>query len=444
MTEALLVLAIIGLVLANGLFVAAEFSIVGAPRALLEQRAAEGDRVARLAADVQRDPRRQDRFFATAQLGITAASLGLGMLGERALAGWIERLLSPWEGAWVAGHSVASVLAVAALTYVHIVLGEMVPKTLALQASERVLRAVAPLVRATELALLPVVVALNGIGNLALRLFGVRRAPSSELTPTPEELARIVDESAEEGLLQSEPARVVQELLDFGRLTAREVMVPRVRVSGLPVGASADEILAFLRATPHTRYPVFEGSLDRVVGMVHVKDLLRRARSGEPPLARTTVRRVPFVPETATVDEVLGTMRSWRSQLAVVMDEHGGTAGIVTVEDLFEEVVGEISEDRGARSELFRDPAGRLHVAGTLRLEDLGAALDLPLERDDVDTVSGLVLSELGRPPAVGDVARWGGVRLEVVGVAGRGVAECLVSAEAPPALEPGDGDGAR
>src|SRR5690606_28447652 len=128
----------VGLIAANALFVAAEFSIVGAPRALLEQQAAEGDRVARLAAEVQRDPRRQDRFFATAQLGITAASLGLGMLGERALAGWIEALLAPWAGAWLAGHSVASVAAVAVLTYLHNVLGEMIPKTLALQTSERV------------------------------------------------------------------------------------------------------------------------------------------------------------------------------------------------------------------------------------------------------------------------------------------------------------------
>lgn len=435
MAELLIVLAILGLILANGLFVAAEFSIVSAPRALLEQSAAQGDRMARVVAGIQRDPRRQDRFIATSQLGITAASLGLGMLGERALAAWIEagleRVVGAGAGAWLASHTAASVLAVAALTYLHIVLGEMVPKTLALQGADKVVRAVTPIMLALELAFYPLVWLLNHVGNGVLRLFGVRRGVSPEQVPTPDDLARIVDESHEEGLLGAEQAHVLQELLDFGRLTAVEVMVPRVRVTGLPLGATPEQIKELLRRAPHTRYPVYEGSLDRVVGMVHVKDVLRRLRPDGPPLGRPWVRRVPFVPETATVDDVLETMRIWRSQLAVVMDEHGGTAGILTIEDLFEEVVGEISEDQGARSELFRDEAGRLHVAGTVRLEDLGATVDLLLEREDVDSVSGLVLAELGRPPAVGDVVRWKGVRLDVVAVAGRGVGECLAEVEA-------------
>lgn len=434
--EVLVVVGIAALLLANALFVAAEFSIVGAPRALLEQKAAEGDRVAGLAAEVQRDPRRQDRFIATAQLGITVASLGLGMLGERALAGWLEGLLEGWAGAWIAAHTLASVLAITALTYLHIVLGEMVPKSLALQAPERVVRVVAPIVRGFEVVLHPVVVLLNAAGYGLLRLFGITRAVSPEQIPTPEQLSLIVDESREEGLLTSEPAAVVQELLDFGRLTAREVMVPRVRVTGLPLGATADQIRELIRRAPHTRYPVYEGSLDRVVGMVHVKDVLRRLGPDGPPLGRTWVRRVPFVPETSRVDEVLETMRIWRSQLAVVMDEHGGTAGIVTIEDLFEEVVGEITEDTHERPELYRDEGGRLHVAGTVRLEDLGEALEVALEHEGVDTVSGLVLAALGRPPAMGDVVRWEGVRLDVVALAGRGVAEVVAERENAPSPE--------
>jgi CBS domain containing-hemolysin-like protein len=428
--ELAIALAILGLVVANAVFVAAEFAIVSAPHALLERHAEEGDRMARLAVDIQGDPKKQDRYIATAQLGITVASLGLGMLGERALAGWIEAALSPWEGAFFASHTAASIVAVGGLTYLHVVLGEMVPKSLALQSGDRVVRWVTPLVRATSLALHPVIVGLNALGNATLRLFGIERA-RAETGHSTAELARIVDESCEEGLLRDEPAHVVRELLDFGRLTAREVMVPRVRIAGLPLGATAAAVRETLRRAPHTRYPVFEGSLDRVVGMVHVKDVLRRLHLDEP-LSRTSVRRVPFVPATTTVDDVLETMRVWRSQLAVVMDEHGGTAGIVTVEDLFEEVVGEITEDQGARSELFVDDAGRLHAAGTVRVEDLGAALGVSLEHEEVDTVSGLVLAELGRPPAVGDVVRWRGVRLDVVAVAGRGVGECLAAVEPP------------
>ncbi|HYR09907.1 MAG TPA: hemolysin family protein, partial [Longimicrobium sp.] len=281
---------------------------------------------------------------------------------------------------------------------------------------------------AIQTAVLPVVVALNAVGNGLLRLFGVRRGESSgEHVRTTEELQYIVRESQAGGMLRRESADVVQELLEFGDLTAGEVMVPRVRVVGLPVGASFEEVTRIVRESPHTRYPVYEGSLDHIVGVVHIKDILRRMPNRRA-LRPSEVREVPFIPETSGMDSVLRAMRRVNSQMAVVMDEHGGTAGVITIEDLFEEVVGEIEEGWVQRPGADRDPTGRLRVEGTMRISEVGEELELVLEHPEVDTVSGLVLALLDRPPVVGDTVEWDDVRFEVTATEGHGVTECAVT----------------
>ncbi len=426
-------LIIVGLIVLNGLFVAAEFAIVGAPRAAIDRRAAAGSRAARLVARILHDPRLQDRFIATAQLGITLASLGLGMYGEHALAGWLAQHIElAGIGRWVAAHTLATIVAVSVLTYFHIVLGEMVPKSLALQRAERVVLWIAPLVRGVQLATLPLVLLFNGIGNFILRQMGVeRRAGSGEYFRTPEEISFVVRESQAGGLLRRESAQVIHELLEFGDLTAGAVMVPRVRVRGISLGASVEQLQATLASAPFTRYPVYRDTLDAVVGMVHVKDLLRclaRRRS----LSTEYVRDVPFVPETAVMDEVIAAMRAHRAHMAIVMDEHGGTAGLITLEDLFEEVVGEIGEGVAALPEIVRESATRVHAAGTARVQDVGTALGVVLEHEDVDTVSGLVLTLLGRPAAVNDVVMFQGVEFRVSAVDGRGVGRCVATLIAP------------
>jgi CBS domain containing-hemolysin-like protein len=423
------ILIITVLILLNALFVAAEFAIVGAPRAAIERRAAEGDAIARVVSGILRDPRRQDRYIATAQLGITIASLGLGMYGEHVLAEWIGHWLEglgPLKAP--AAHTLASILAVAILTYFHIVVGEMIPKSLALQSAERAAIVVTPVMLAIQRVVILPVMALNGLGNFLLRLAGINRfVASGEHYRTPEELQFIVRESQAGGMLRSESADVVKELLEFGELTAGEVMIPRVRVVGIPAGAPSEEMLRILRKTPHTRYPVYEGSLDNIVGVVHIKDILRRMPNRRA-LRPSEVREVPFIPETSGMDAVLGAMRRVNSQMAVVMDEHGGTAGVITIEDLFEEVVGEIEEGWVQRPGADRDPAGRLLVPGTMRISEVGEELGLVLEHPEVDTVSGLVLAELDRPPVVGDTVEWDDVRFEVTAVEGHGVGECAVT----------------
>ena len=418
-------LIVVALILLNGLFVAAEFAIVGAPRPAIERRAAAGDRRARLVARILGDAQEQDRFIATAQLGITLASLGLGMYGEHLLAEWLAGLFEGWgAGRWVAAHTLGSVIAIAVLTYFHIVVGEMVPKSLALGRAEVTVLWIAPVMRAIQWVSFPLVVVLNGLGNGVLRLLGIRRdAHGAEHYQTPEELAYLVHEAQEGGLLRSEPARVVAELLDFGALRAGEVMVPRVRVVAIPLGATADDLRAALRAHPFTRYPVCDGDVDHLVGMVHVKDILRCLPTCAA-LGADQVRAVPFVPETASMDQVMAAMRQANAQMVVVLDEFGGTAGIVTSEDLFEEVVGDVGDEGAGDPAVRRGADGVVVAAGITRLETLGDAVGIELSHDEVDTVGGLVLALLGRPPRVGDVVSHAGVRVEVSAVAGHAVAE--------------------
>lgn len=428
MDNLLAIVVISALILLNGLFVAAEFAIVAAPRMALERRARAGHRVAAAVIAILSDPRRQDQFIATAQVGITLASLGLGMYGEHVVAAWFATAFeSLGAHRYIAAHAVASVLSVVVLTYFHIVVGEMVPKSLALQQAERTVLWVAPLMRIVRLCFHPLVVGLNVIGNGLLAVLGMsRQTPSHERYYSPEELELVVQESAEAGVLPSEARSLVSGIFEFGERTASEVMVPRVRVTALPVGVSPEEVEEVLRKWPKARYPVYEGDVDHVVGVVHVKDLLRLIVAGAP-LTADIARPMPLVPETAPLDQVLSTMRTERTHMTLVVDEHGGVAGIVTLEDLVEEVVGDIRDDEDEPWEIRTDESGILRVLGTVRLGALGERLGTSLDHPDVDSVSGLMLTLLGRPARVGDAVTFGGYRFEVTALHGFGVAECAV-----------------
>ncbi|MEQ1758466.1 MAG: hemolysin family protein [Vicinamibacterales bacterium] len=415
------------LLLANALFVAAEFAIVGASRTSIEHQAAQGSRLARGVMRILDDPTLQDRYIATTQIGISVASLGLGMYGEHVLADWIAVRLNPLGlPAWIAVHAVASTIAVAILTFLHIVIGEMIPKALALQQAATTVLYVSPPIQLLERVLFPLVVALNGIGNGLLRLAGMKRQQvETERYHTTEELQFIIKESQEGGQLRGEGGHILRDLFAFGDLTAGEILVPRVQLHAISVGAEADELRAIVRSHPHTRYPVYEGDLDNIIGSLHIKDVLRHIVTGRPVSSRDA-RPLPYVPGPAYLDTVLGSMRRSQTQMAVVMDQHGGTAGIVTMGDLFQEVVGEIDEGRDTRP-IVRDEQGRVHVRGTVRLRDAGEALGYPIEKERVTSISGLVLTLLERPAVVGDVVMLGPVRIEVTVVSGRGVAEAML-----------------
>lgn len=424
------VLITASLILLNGMFVAAEFAIIGVPRTSIERRAARGERLARLVRQVLDNPRQQDQYIATAQLGITLSSLGLGMYGEHILAQWIahglQRISTP---SWLAAHTIASLLAITILTYFHIVIGEMVPKSLALQQAERTAIWVTRPMLWIKYATYPLVWLLNTIANTLLKLIGInRQAASAHGRLSAEELGFVVKESQAGGQLLGEAGRVLRELFEFVELTAGEVMVPRVKLTGMPLDATSTKMADILRESTHTRYPVFDGDLDHVVGTIHIKDILRLLAEDQS-LAASEARPVPRLPMTSTLEAVHAVMRRERTQLLIVMDEYGGTAGAVTIEDLFEEVIGDIEEGISVgEPRISRDQSGNLQVAGEVRLDEVGEQLGIPLEHDEVDTVGGLVMTVLDRPAQVGDIVHFGGVRFQVTAVDGYGVTRSKVT----------------
>ncbi len=422
MTLAMVILLCFAFVALNGLFVAAEFALIGAPRVTIEHQAALGDRLAERLRGLLASPRRQDRYIATAQLGITLASLGLGMYGEHELAARLEPLIGPVP--IIGEAALASILAITGLTLVHVLFGEIVPKSLALQRTEGLARFAYWPMRTALILFYPFVWISSESAGVCLRLLGIRRRERGpEDSYTPEELQLIVEESERGGALRVGAGRLLRELFEFGDLTAGQVMVPRVRVVGIPAGASPAEVRQLLRGHRHTRYPIFQGDLDHIVGMLHVKDLLRRLVHDEP-VSVADVRSMPIVPETAPLDDVLATMQRAHAHMAIVIDEHGGTAGVVSLEDLFEEVVGDIDEGMPESPSLVPLADGSVRAAGTLRLDELGQHFNLTIEHDEVDSVSGLVLAQLDRPPGVGDVVQYGRLRLEVLATSGHGVRE--------------------
>ncbi|MGB8663922.1 MAG: hemolysin family protein [Serratia inhibens] len=424
---AMVLLVVLLLVLVNGLFVAAEFAIIAASRPAMSAKAESGDPIAARVERILSHPVLLDRYVATAQLGITFASLGLGMYGEHQLSLLIESGLFAigvtGVGSWLTAHAIAVILSLTAMTYLHIVLGEMIPKSLAINhAASAALWVMRPMLVVSVL-FHPLVVVLNWVGNRLLGVVGFQR--TSAAAHSPEELELLARESQAGGLLGHESARVFHELVDFSDLTAAEAMVPRVMVVGLPFGASYDDIARTLTQRSHTRYPVFEQSMDRIIGTTHIRDLLG-ALAERRPLSLQDIHETAYLPENATLDDVLAAMHRVRNQMVVVMDEHGGTAGTLTMEDLYAETVGDVEEGVEDIPDIVPLAGHRYRLRGTVRLDTLGDVLGMELEHLDVDTVSGLILSELGRPPRLGDSVIWQSLRFDVIRLHGRGVDEVI------------------
>lgn len=435
---ALVTAIVLGLVILNGLYVAAEFALVGVSNASIDAAAEEGHRGAQRVKAVLDNPRKQDQYIAATQLGVTFASLGLGMYGERTLAEAMTTHVFHGmgeSGFWNA-HLVASTIAIAFLTYLHVVLGEMVPKSVALSRPKGAVFFTYPVAVTTRFFLLPLVIGLEWISNRVLLAMGIDRSKVAESAHhTEEDLVHIVAESRAGGQLRSESSRALTEMFDFSTLRAEDVMVHRVSLHGIQLGSTPEQIGEVLGEGQHTRYPVYGEDYDDIVGMIHIRDLMHLLQ-GWNSLTRDDVRPMTFVPESMKLDEVLGAMRRDRTHAVIVMDEQGGTAGMVTVKDLFEEVVGTMEEGSAnfeGRIEAYRDEDGRLHAHGTLRVVELAEVMELDLPATEAETVSGLVLLQLGRPAQVGDAVRFGPLRLVVIAVEGRGVKECIVHLETQP-----------
>ena len=416
------------LVLLNGFFVMAEFSIISARTTQLEPFSEEGNKAATLTIDIIESRREQDKYIATAQLGITIASLGLAMYAEPQIAHFITPYLEKLLGDGVTNaliHSISYIISLSILTYLHVVLGEMIPKSLALShPTDYVLRISKPMAWARFGLSLPVR-ALTWIGNILLRLFRIPLVSGEERVVSPDEIELLVTESLEGGLLNTEEEELIRNIFDFGERTVGQVMTPRPKVISIPHDMPAQELFEFVSNSRHSRFPVYEGDLDHIIGLLHLKDVAKQVLKGGAFDLRIMLRPLPAVPEDYLVENLLAAFKRDRRHMGVALDEFGGMAGIVTLEDLVEEVMGEVRDEFDDELEPFvKRESGIIDVAGDYLVDDLVEDIDLG-DHDllpDVDTVGGLIVTWLANVPKVDDEFTYNNNRFIVTKVERRAI----------------------
>ncbi|GAA3016136.1 hemolysin family protein [Streptomyces fulvorobeus] len=432
MTEVLLLLVAVLLSLACGAFVAAEFSLTTVERGELERAVDRGERGAASALKAVRGLTFQ---LSGAQLGITVTNLVVGMLAEPSVAELIRGPLEALGASPGVASSVALVIGTALSTVVLMVVGELVPKNWAISSPLAVAKRVATPQRVFTAVFRPFISHLNNTANRILRRFGLEPAEELASARSPQELVALARHSAKEGALEADTAELFVRTLNLSELTAENVMTPRVQVTALEVQATAEDVANATRATGLSRFPVYRGSLDSVVGVAHIKDVLA-IPAGERPRKRVTdiLREPLLVPETLTVDRLLDRL-SGKLAMAVVIDEYGGTAGVVTLEDIVEEVVGEVRDEHDPHETPDLAPAGEDADGRTLWSADGAARTDqlrtigLRVPEGPYETLAGLIAAEVGRIPKVGDTVDLTGWRIDVVDASGRRAARALLHA---------------
>jgi CBS domain containing-hemolysin-like protein len=397
-------IAFVILLVLNGYFVAVEYALVRARRTRLEAMARRGDR---LAGIVLRSLRNLPGLLSAGQVGITLASLGLGALTEEALAhrfaAWLEVLPVALEATVrVTG---GSLLAISFVTYFHVVFGELAPRSVALAHPERVARYLVPPLLVFEFLMRPFTYLFSRSSELLLMMFSQKPLSEDESPHSPEELRILVEQSEEDGILEASPANMLSGVFEFSEKNAREVMTPRTEIDSLAVDATLDETLALVEETRRSRYPVYDESIDNIIGLVLAKDLIPVLR--RPPAAfdmRVLMRPIHVVPGSREVEEVLSDFKRLNQHLAIVLDEYGGTAGLVTMEDLLEEIVGEIRDEKDEPAEQEeREAPNLVLLPGSTAISDVNERHGLTVPDEDYTTIGGFVFGTLGRLPAVGD-----------------------------------------
>jgi CBS domain containing-hemolysin-like protein len=436
------VLLIVG---ANAFFVAAEYALVTVRRTRLEQLISEGSRrAARVKALIEQPT----NFISTIQLGVTLSSLALGAVGEPVVASIFESPLNYLPDRFQHGFALTMsvILAFTVLSYFHVVLGEIVPKAIGLQRAESVAMWVSGPIRFFFTVFRPFVWVLVTSSGAVLRTFKLPQPTGVSMVHSEEELKMLVTASRREGVLEEDEQTMLHRVFEFADKDAADVMVPRPDVVALPMDISTDDALRTVLDRPYTRYPVYEGELDNVVGVLHVRDLvtaMQRNAQGEFEL-RSILRPAIVVPETKPLDELLADFRRTSNHLAIVVDEYGSVAGIVTLEDLIEEIVGEIGDEFDLPDRAIRRLGrGRIRVEGSFPIDEFNDRFGKDLPREDYHTIGGFMFGELGRAPRVGDIVGYDGVRFEVRATDGPRIREVDITfsgAERSPAPEAATG----
>jgi len=404
------VVAVLLLVAGNAFFVAAEYALVTARRTRLMELAHDGNRRAKIALRIMDDP---VRFIGTVQLGITAFSIALGAIGEPL----IEHFLDP-----VLATTVAFILAFALVTYLHVTLGELVPKAVALTKNETTALWVALPIEAVYVATYPLVWFLQESANAFTRMFGIQPAPAGVVAHTEEDIRHIVAAAEDTGVIEEAEEEMVYKIFDFADKEVHEVMVPRPEVVAISIDLPPVECLAAVIDSPYTRYPVYRGSLDDTLGILHVRDLFSALydKGIENVDIAALVREAYVVPETKDLAAMLAEFRKVNQHMAIVVDEYGSFERIVTLEDLLEEIVREIEDEYDLPDESVEQLGDRrIRIDGTFPIDDFNEQFGQELPQDDYHTIAGFVFGALGRAAEAGDEVLWNGLRFEVVDVDG-------------------------
>jgi CBS domain containing-hemolysin-like protein len=420
---------VLALVFANGFFVAAEFSIVTVRKTRIDQLVAEGHRGARAVRHAVSEP---DRYIAATQLGITMTSLGLGWVGEPALATIIQPAFDslPAYIAVTTAHTIAVVIAFTLITAFHIVLGELTPKRIALERSEATALWV---VKPTEIFMRvfwPFIRLLHGMAQAVLKTLGLHGSDGRAMVHSEEELKMLVTASQEAGVLEEQEEQMLHRVFGFADITAGQIMLPRTELVAVSADTTRDALIDQIARGSHTRLPVYRSNLDDIVGMLHVTDVLKTLKAGaEPVTAGALAREALTVPETTRADDVLAEMRRRGVREALVIDEYGGTAGLVTFESLMERIVGDLgSAFGGGAARITVLPDGSAEIDGLALVGDVNDQFGLHIDDETFTTVGGFVLGRLGRRPRVGDAIDVEGRRMRVDALDGIRVAKVSLS----------------
>jgi putative hemolysin len=427
------ILAVLLLVLGNAFFVAAEYALVTARRSRLAELADAGSRRARMALRIMDSP---VRFIGTVQLGITGFSIALGAIGEPIVEHWIDDpLLSS---------GLAFAIAFAIVTYLHVTLGELVPKAIALTKNESTALWVSLPVEAVYVVTYPLVWFLQASSNAFTRLFGIEPAPAGVVAHTEEDIRMIVAQAGQSGVVEEAEQEMLYKVFDFADKEAHEVMVPRPEVVAISVALPPEECLAAVIDSPFTRYPAYRGSLDEIVGVLHVRDLFSKlyANGIENVRIEELLRRPFLVPETKDLASLLNEFRRQNQHMAIVVDEYGAMQGIVTLEDLLEEIVGEIEDEYDLPDESVQQIDDKtIRVDGTFPIDDFNERFAQEIPVEDYHTVAGFVFGQLGRVAEEGDEVVWNGLRFAIVETDGARIeqleVEFLLEAESEGVAEP-------
>ncbi len=418
-TILIILLVVSSMIAINALFVAGEFSSVSARKTRIAQLADEGSALARTLLPILQDRKKLDNYIAASQVGITLSSIVLGIYGERQIA----PLLVPWLDRLplgLASGAIAATLVLAFLTILQVVLGELLPKSIGIQYPERLaLITVLPVKWSADYLLKPLIVILNGSGALILRLLGIAAHHEHAHVHSPEEIVILVRESHRGGLIDADERQFLQNVFRSSRTPAGDIAIPRNRMVAASIDKPVGRVLEMAAESAFTRIPVYEHHIDQIVGFVHLRDLFALQRSKPDASLRSILRPVPYVPESLSLPALWDRLDQTQSYLAIVLDEYGGTAGLVTREDLIEELFGELQDEFDEERALIT-PAGegRVVVRADMLISNLNDMLEIDLPSDAAATVGGLIMERLGQVPRVGDTVEIEGIILQVEAVA--------------------------